>query len=507
MTSVTLTYSKPERKTVMPRYAKLRIPAALLMMLLLLISIFGTNAAAGAAGPEGTKSAIAAVDEALLRIENGDAEASKAAFATVKTWWTRSKQSAKSDSASLAADLDRGVADVSLAYIGGQPSEVTQKLNALRLSLVSYDEGSYTDNQGRSKMTLSVYIGKLKNVQAAVQAQDWTAAQSGARELQNQWLSVEGEVVGRSASVYADTERDLVLLPAYLSNPAQQDQAAPLLDQLIASLSPLADAGYSWIDAALIPIREGLEALLVVGSLLAFVRKSGAPRGQRWIVGGSAAGLVFSIAAGAAVSLWLSTSVFGASNSLLNGWTGVIAAAMLLYVGYWLHRSSDIRRWNEKLRSSSKQALSNGRMFSLALLAFLAIVREGLETVIFLIGLAGRMPGRELLLGIAAGFGALALIAVVIIRLGDRLPLKPFFLVSSLVVFYLGFKFMGSGIHSLQMAGLIPSAIEPYLPSVASISLYPSWYSTLPQLLLLLAAAATYLGPLMRRRNGQAVQA
>ncbi|OWR31772.1 iron permease FTR1 family protein [Saccharibacillus sp. O23] len=488
-------------------YAKLRIPAVLLTMLLLLISIAGTAAAAGAADPTGTKSAIAAVDEALLRIGNGDADASKQSFAPVKQWWTRSKQSAKNDSASLAADLDRGVADVSLAYISGNPDEIAEKLDELRLSLVSYDEGSYTDNEGRSKMTLGLYIGKLKSVQEAAEAQDWSAAQSGARELQNQWLSVEGEVVGRSASVYADTERDLVLLPAYLADPAKQAQAAPLLDRLIAALTPLADAGYGWVDAALIPIREGLEALLVVGSLLAFVRKSGAPRGQRWIVGGSAAGLVFSVAAGAAVSLWLSTSVFGASNSLLNGWTGVIAAGMLLYVGYWLHRSSDMRRWNEKLRSSSKQALSSGRMFSLALLAFLAIVREGLETVIFLIGLAGRMPGRELLLGIATGFGALALIAVVIVKLGDRLPLKPFFLVSSVVVFYLGFKFMGSGIHSLQMAGLIPSSTESYLPSAATISLYPSWYSTLPQLLLLLAAAAAYLGPLLRRRSGQAAQA
>ncbi|OWA36011.1 hypothetical protein B9G55_09090 [Saccharibacillus sp. O16] len=488
-------------------YAKLRFPAVLLIMLLLTTAIVGSAWASGTAEPQGTPAAIAAVDEALLQLHHGDAEASKKTFASVKQWWTRSKQAVKSDSTSLAADLDRGVADVSLAYIGGDTGEIAQKLDAVRLSLVSYNEGSYTDNAGRSRMTLSLYIDKLRSVRDSVQAQDWTAAQSGAKELQNQWLSVEGEVVGRSASVYADTERDLVLLPAYLADSSQQAQAAPLLDQLIASLTPLADAGYSWIDAALIPIREGLEALLVVGSLLAFVRKSGAPRGQRWIVGGSAAGLIFSIAAGVGVSLWLSTSVFGAGNSLLNGWTGVIAAAMLLYVGYWLHRSSDIRRWNEKLHSSSKQALSNGRMFSLALLAFLAIVREGLETVIFLIGLAGRMPGRELLLGILAGFGALALIALVIIKLGDRLPLKPFFLVSSVVVFYLGFKFMGSGVHSLQMAGLIPSTTEAYLPSLSSISLYPSWYSTLPQLILLLAAAATYLGPLLRHRNERTAQA
>lgn len=476
--------------------------SGILLALSLLLGAVGGNALASDPLTE-TKDAITAIDAALLQLDRPDIEGSKEAFTPVKSWWTRSKQAVKNDSTALAAEVDSGIAGVSLAYIGGEPEEIGTELKALRLSLTNYDQGAYTDNDGRTRMTLSAYIGKLDSLEASVKSGDLKAAQNGAKELQNQWLAVEGEVVGRSASVYADTERDLVLLPAYLSDPNQQDQVLPLLENMIASLTPLADAGYSWIDAALIPIREGLEALLVVGSLLAFVRKSGSPRGQRWIVGGSAAGLVFSIAAGAAVSLLLSASVFGAGNSLLNGWTGVAAAAMLLYVGYWLHRSSDIRRWNAKLSHDSRQALSGGRMFSLALLAFLAIVREGLETVIFLIGLAGRMPGRELLLGIAAGFGVLALVAALILKLGDRLPLKPFFLVSSLVVFYLGFKFLGSGIHSLQMAGLIPSTTEPYLPSVASISLYSSWYSTLPQLLLLLAALATYLGPLMRSKGQQ----
>ncbi len=481
---------------------RVRVPAVLLALLLLL-GIFGGHASAAGDAPA-PADALAAVDAALLQLRSGDAEASKVSFAPVKSWWARSKQGAKADSAALAAEIGSGIADVSLAYVGGDPGEIRSKLEALRLALVSYDEGAYADNEGRTRMTLGAYLSKLGGVKSAIEAGDPDGAARGARELQNLWLAVEGEVVGRSASVYANTERDLVLLPAYLDDPDQIDRAVPLLDNMIAALTPLADAGYSWIDAALIPIREGLEALLVVGSLLAFVRKSGSARGQRWIVAGSAAGLLFSVAAGAGVSLLLSASVFGAGNSLLNGWTGIAAAAMLLYVGYWLHRSSDIRRWNEKLQAGSRRALSGGRTFSLALLAFLAIVREGLETVIFLIGLAGRMPGRELLLGIGAGFGVLIVVAVVILKLGDRLPLRPFFLISSVVVFYLGFKFLGSGIHSLQMAGLIPSTTESYLPSIPSISLYSSWYSTLPQLLLLSAALAAYLGPLLPRRSRRA---
>ncbi|MNR14984.1 Ferrous iron permease EfeU precursor [compost metagenome] len=96
------------------------------------------------------------------------------------------------------------------------------------------------------------------------------------------------------------------------------------------------------------------------------------------------------------------------------------------------------------------------------------------------------MPGTSLAGGIAAGFGVLALGAVILIKAGTRLPVRPVFLISSVIVFYLCFKFMGSGIHSLQMAGVLPSTVKEYLPDYAAISLYPSWYSTLPQLIFLL---------------------
>jgi high-affinity iron transporter len=202
------------------------------------------------------------------------------------------------------------------------------------------------------------------------------------------------------------------------------------------------------------------------------------------------------IVVGFIVAFLLSSSAFGQNNSLINGWTGVLASLLLLYVSYWLHRNADVQRWTKFLRSKSNQALTSGKMASLALLAFFAIVREGLETVIFLIGMAGKMSVGELTGGIAAGFGILGICAVVMIKLGNRLPIRPVFLVSSAIVFYLCFKFMGSGIHSLQMAGIVPSAVHEYLPEYGALSLYPSWYSTLPQLLFVLIA----VGVLVRQR-------
>ena len=334
-------------------------------------------------------------------------------------------------------------------------------------------------------MTLSSYVQKLAEVEKLIAQQNWPEAQSQVKLLQKQWLAVEGDVVSKSASVYNDAERDLVTLDAYLSSPDKQPQAAEVAKRLKVSLEPLADASYTWFDAALIPLREGLESLLVVGSLLMYAKRANSKQARQWIVGGVSAGVLLCIGAGLTITFVISAAAFGHNNSLINGFTGIFASLLLLYVSYWLHRNSDAKRWSKYIASKTTSALTGGRMFSLALLAFLAIVREGMETVLFLIGMAGRMSTSELVGGIAAGLGILVVIAIVMLKAGTRLPIKPFFIVSSIIVFYLCLKFMGSGIHSLQMAGLLPASANDYLPTYNGLSLYSSWYSTLPQLLLL----------------------
>jgi high-affinity iron transporter len=87
------------------------------------------------------------------------------------------------------------------------------------------------------------------------------------------------------------------------------------------------------------------------------------------------------------------------------------------------------------------------------------------------------------------GIGLLAVLAYIMLVIGKRLPMRPFFLVSSLIVFYLSVKFTGLGIHSLQLAGVIPSTTLT-IPSISFLALYPSWQSMVPQLLLVLAAVA-----------------
>lgn len=334
--------------------------------------------------------------------------------------------------------------------------------------------------------SLPAYIEKLGEAKQSMQDGDWEKAAAQVKQLKKDWMSVEGDVVSQSHGVYEKSEKSLGMMDGYLSSPSSREKALPVIDEMIDNLQPLASANYGVWDAALIPIREGLEAVLVIGALLTFAKKAGSRKAKVWVWSGTSLAVLVCTAVGALVTFLFSTEAFGTNNSLINGWSGVLASLMLLYVGYWLHRNADITRWNQFIRSKTEQALSLRRMTVFAVLAFVAVLREGLETVIFLFGLAGRMPASKLVLGIALGLGILTVIGFLMLRLSSILPLRPFFLVSSIIVFYLCFKFMGSGIHSLQMAGVLPSTISDALPSFNGLSIFPSWYSTIPQLLALL---------------------
>ena len=206
----------------------------------------------------------------------------------------------------------------------------------------------------------------------------------------------------------------------------------------------------------MIPIREGLEALLVVGSLLAFVSKSKSGKGKTWILSGVGAGILLSVILAVFIQVVFSSAAFGQNNFLISGWTGVFAAAMLLYMSYWLHSNSNMQQWNKYIKAKTENAMSTGKMISLGLLSFLAVFREGTETVLFLIGMINQISVQQLLLGMLIGFGFLAILAFLMLYVGVKLPIRPFFIFSSLIVFYLCIKFMGLGIHSLQLAGILP---------------------------------------------------
>jgi high-affinity iron transporter len=371
---------------------------------------------------------------------------------------------------------------------------VRQALRDLRTELAPFMAGAVTSGSASAVRSapggLDGLMDTLDRTIAAAERQDVESAYNGMRSFQTQWLDVEGQVKTRNAQTYRSTEDNMAHATALLrsASPNTAD-ALVTMRTMRQELAPLVGepARYGVLDAAIIMLREGLEALLVVAALLAFLNKSGHSDKQRWIWAGAGAGVLLSVLVALAIQRMFSSAAAGASRELVEGLTGLLAAAMLVYVSYWLHSKSSLDAWQRYVRQRTTAALAGGGILSLALISFLSVFREGAETALFYIGIAPSIAGGDLALGIGLGTAALAVIGVVMLVFGLRIPLRPFFLVSSVLLYYLAFKFVGTGLHALQVAGAL-SATPAAVPSWDPVGLFPTWETTLPQLALLLLA-------------------
>ncbi|SDM84542.1 high-affinity iron transporter [Fictibacillus solisalsi] len=446
------------------------------------------------------------IDASIKSVKQMDFNQAETSFNSFKEMWNRTEGEVRKENLMGYSKIKTKMAAVSVALLNEDQKKSEESLQMLKVLLKQFKEGQLSGSTRKAaskNVSITVYLQKIKEVKQSLRAGDQSQAKAQVNELNSLWLSVEGNVVGQSQKVYNNSERRLVLLASSINNPGDNKRSKEMLDDMEKDLTPLAHTSYGVWDAALIPLREGLEALLVVGALLSFIKRRKDKKGSLYIWSGTLAGVAASLGIGFLVSYVLSSSAFGQNNFLINGWSGVIASLMLLYVSYWLHRNANVNRWNSFMKTETERLVSGGKLLSLGILAFLAVLREGIETVIFLIGMANQMSHTSLILGILLGFGILAVIGICILKFSVHVPLKPFFIVSSLIVFYLCLKFMGSGIHSLQLSGLIPATTAEYIPTIQLFSVYPSLYSTMPQIVVVGIALIVIITQQIKKRNNQ----
>ncbi|MBM7656302.1 FTR1 family iron permease [Neobacillus cucumis] len=467
------------------------IPIIFILLLIMGINVHNPVLAAGNSNEDMTRAEVY-VNQAIDLASKGDLSGAEKAYDQFNKTWRQIEEGIKADSATAYRDIESNMGKVVYALTIKNQDQVLVALKDLKAVNDKFASGGYPKEAGfkEEDITLDEFIMLLQETKKEVKEQNQHDALEGIKKASDSWLSVEGVVVAQSATVYSDSERDLVTIQAMLSdNPPNYREANKTIDNMINYLTPLANKSqYTYWDAAMILIREGLEALLVVIALMSFVKKSGEGKGKAWIWSGVLSGLGVSVILAIIVKFIISSGAFGNNNALIGGWTGVFAAVMLLYMSYWLHSQSNIADWNRYIREKSQTALTTGKLISLGVLAFLAVFREGTETVLFYIGMASQIKFQSLLIGFLIGAAILGILAYLMVYVGLKLPLRPFFMVSSIIVFYLCIKFTGMGIHSLQLAGLIPTTNSVSIPSIDFFALYPSWESTIPQMILVLGA-------------------
>jgi high-affinity iron transporter len=251
------------------------------------------------------------------------------------------------------------------------------------------------------------------------------------------------------------------------------------------------------LQSGSILLREGLEALLVIAALAAFLTRAGVPEKVRSLYIG--AGLAILASLGAAVVF----EVFfgGEHNDFMEAGVMVVAAVLMLYMSGWMYLKQDPKAWMSELRRSAERALDSGTTISLGAIAFLAVFREGGETVLFLHALAKSGGGWSfgLIAGLVVAAVCLAAIFYAMQKLALMLPLRPVFLVTSAFLFLMGLRFVGGALQELQEQTVVPYTAAPIPHWLEQFGVNPTWEALGAQLVIVAIAVAGMLALRLRR--------
>ncbi len=287
--------------------------------------------------------------------------------------------------------------------------------------------------------------------------------------MERHFADFKGALRGRDIAV-AQRARDAIVLN---------------LPRIVELTRPTGSGWTAFLQSFLIILREGFEAILVIGAVVAFLIKTGNRQRLRSIWAGVGMGL----AASAVMAVILQTvfRTLPTSREIIEGATMLIAVAVLFSVSYWLISKVEAAKWQKFIQDSVGNALDHGGGRALTLVAFLAVFREGAETALFYQALFvdGANVMVPLILGMVVGAIALAVIFTAFYRFGVRIPMRPFFTVTSVLLYYMAFVFLGKGIRELQEGDAVGITLMNGMPSVPAMGIFPSVETIVPQAILL----------------------
>jgi len=307
---------------------------------------------------------------------------------------------------------------------------------------------------------------------------------------------LEPKLSARNKTLMTQIESGMLAYRGALGNGrlGEAEAAATRLDGLFSQAEKELEAGASdasttFVGALTILLREGVEALLIVVGMIAFLRKAG----RTDVLPHVHAGWVSALAAGGltwAVATYV-VGISGASREVTEGVSSLFAAVVLLAVGLWMHQKSSAGRWQAYLKEKLSSAMSRRSAWALFGLSFIAVYRDVFETVLFFSALA--VDGHEgaLLGGLACGVAALAVIAWLLLRTSARMPIGKFFAISSIAVAVIAVILAGKGMSGLQEAGWVSANPIPW-PHVQVLGIYPTAETAIAQVVVLLIALAGF---------------
>jgi high-affinity iron transporter len=345
-------------------------------------------------------------------------------------------------------------------------SYLEQAIDYLNKADAAYAAG---DISGARTLSLTAYLEGVEPIEIQLQASDATFS-----------AQLEGELA--KARSYIETGKDPSLVSSQIKKGiAMINEAKVILKEK--TFSP-------WLAFLLsfsIILREGLEAFLVVITILSVLRAINIPKANVYVH----IGWVSAIAVG--FLLWLAAGKLftfsGADRELMEGLVALFAVAVLLYVGFWMHSKSEAGKWQAYVKNKINNIARKENMLGLAVLSFLVVFREAFESVLFLSALSlevGEAQQSAFGGGILFAFVLLGIISVLLLKYSQKLPIAKLFKYSAIVISFLAVVLTGKGISAIQEAGNLNITVLPFDFRFDALGIYPTYETLSAQLFILI---------------------
>ncbi len=350
------------------------------------------------------------------------------------------------------------------------------------------------------------YTGVVKNINEKIQAsisaylaKDVTKAMGDAQDIyfdEFEGSGMENKIGAIDVALKTEIERNfgeiVALMKAGADEAKLQTVAKALRDNLEIALEKSANTGSPeslLFFAFTIILREGFEALIIVAAVVAYLVKTGNQNRMGIVYSSLSVAVVLSF-----VMAWVMNLLFenaGQYREVMEGAVMLVAVSLLFYVGFWLLSNAGAKKWNEYIKTHVSESISAGSAKALWWTVFLAVFREGAETVLFYQALFFEAKNAEGYGAIGAGFAAGLIILLIVFfvfkKFSIKIPIKPFFLVTSAIIFYMSIVFVGKGLMEFVEGKIfVPTKIEGF-PTIELLGIYPYYESLIPQAIMIVA--------------------
>ena len=426
-----------------------------------------------------------ALDVLEKAIQSKNVEQMKKEYLKFNGVWTRNESFIRSRSVSYYGKVETAMSFLR-SSMEVEPFDYENTMNSfndLKSSIQDYLDGKKMENNVSGTVTLKEAVDMLKDALEAFKNGDKNKGQSKVKEFIQVWPTVEGDVSTRNSALYTKVETQTPIIMVKGAEKQYQDQ----LQGLITELSQIdTKAKYTFVDAMFILLREGVEALLIVLALVSSLKAANQKKGLRWVYAGAAAGILASVVIAFILQALFPAVSSGTNREILEGFVGIFAVVMMIGIGFWLHSKSSLKSWKNYIDRKMDVVLSTGSFISMFVLSFLAVFREGAETILFYVGILPLISLQNLITGVVSAILILIVIALVLIYASSKIKIHQVFFILTWTIYFLAFKMLGTSIHMLQVVGILPLHVIHFIPTVEVLGIYANIEVFISQLILII---------------------